>query len=73
MASERSRFTVPITCPHCGQTGTMLWEEDDGHTRGAKTKRELVQVAQGFHAEEGRTDSGDPIIVCDACDEIQDD
>lgn len=71
MASERSRFPVQITCPHCGQTGTLLWEEDDGRTSGPKGKRTLIAPAPGFHVEQGRTESGDPLIVCDACDEIQ--
>jgi phage terminase large subunit GpA-like protein len=70
MASERSRFMVQITCPHCGQSGTMVWEEDDGHTPGPRKKRALV-MATGFHAENSRTRSGDPVIVCDACDQIQ--
>ncbi len=64
---------VQITCPHCGQSGTMVWEEDDGLTLGPKGKRKLVSSAKGFHAEDGRTDSGDPLIICDACDKIQDD
>jgi hypothetical protein len=71
MPRGRAQFTVAITCPHCGQTGTMTWEEDDGHTPGPKGRRRLVQVASGFHTEHGRTASGDAIIVCTDCDQIQ--
>ena len=31
----------------------------------------LVEVHGEFHAETGRTESGDPVIVCNACDTIQ--
>jgi hypothetical protein len=73
MASERVRFPVPITCPHCRRTGTMVWEEDDGSTPGQKGKRRLIAMAPGFHVERGRTESGDPMVICDGCDEIQED
>jgi hypothetical protein len=53
--------------------GAIMWEEDDGHTPGRKGARRLIQVSPGFHSEHGRTQSGDPVIVCDQCDEIQTD
>jgi hypothetical protein len=30
-------------------------------------------VSSGFHCEEGRAANGEPVIVCDVCDEIQPD
>jgi hypothetical protein len=29
-----------------------------------------VRLSDGFHVEEGRLKGGKPVIVCDACDEI---
>jgi hypothetical protein len=40
---------------------------------GKREARKLVSVSSGFHAETGRTDSGDPVIVCGVCDCIQPD
>ena len=71
--SGRQQFTLIISCAGCGQTGAVVWEEDDGLTPGRKGARKLMQLSPGFHRESGRTQSGDPLIVCDACDEIQPD
>jgi hypothetical protein len=71
--SKRDQFTVPLKCPNCGQVGSAVWEEDDGHTKGQNAPRKLLRLSNGFHTEKGRTHSGDPIIVCDPCDEIQPD
>jgi hypothetical protein len=71
--SARDPFTLVITCPGCGQGGAVAWEEDDARTAGRRGARKLMQVSPGFHSESGRTQSGDRLIVCDQCDEIQPD
>jgi hypothetical protein len=73
MADERSRFNVAITCPNCGQTGSVIWEDARDFGRMQGSQRNLIHISGGFHAEGGRTQSGDPLIVCNECDEIQDD
>jgi hypothetical protein len=71
IGSKRVQFTVSITCPQCGQAGSIASEEDDGMTPSMRGKRTLIRVSNGFHAEVGRTDPGDDLIICDHCDEIQ--
>lgn len=71
MSGGHQQFTVPIRCSHCGQEGSVVWEETAGHERGPV--RKLVEISAGFHSESGRTMSGDPVIVCDVCDQIQQD
>jgi hypothetical protein len=67
----REQFTIAIKCSHCGQPGAVMWEENSlGHRRDG-LQRALMNVSPGFHAENGRTQSGDPLIVCDTCDTIQ--
>ena len=69
----RSRFSVILKCPHCGQIGQAVWEEASNNDRTRGPERQLIQVSSGFHPELGRTQSGDPLIICDECDHIQDD
>ena len=73
MIAGRAQFILDIQCPECGQRGMTVWEEDDGFARGPKRKRALILIAGGFHAENGRTKSGDPAIICDACGAPQQD
>jgi hypothetical protein len=47
-----------------------LWEENS-IANPSGPQRRLVRVAGDFHSELGRTQSGDPLIVCDKCDAIQ--
>jgi hypothetical protein len=49
------------------------WTEgpDGGHALGSK--RTYIDVSSGFHPGDGRADNGEPIIVCDICDQIQPD
>jgi hypothetical protein len=68
---DRQRFSVPLKCPNCGAEGFARWEEAGGRRHGVE--RKLIVLDGGFHTEAGRTQSGDPMIVCDACDEIQPD
>jgi hypothetical protein len=67
---SRARFDIAITCA-CGQTGNVTWEENHRAAQPDGPQRKLVSVSSGFHAEEGRTQSGDPLVVCDSCDAIQ--
>jgi hypothetical protein len=69
----REQFTIDIACPHCGQNGHAVWEENAPSNRSGGAERALVQLSPGFHAEAGRTQSGDPVVVCDGCDTIQPD
>ena len=71
MADERSRFSAAITCPNCGQTGDVVWDEATGPDRTRGRQRQLVYISGGFHSETGRTQSGDPLVICDVCDQIQ--
>jgi len=73
MADERQRFTVTITCPNCDASGAVVWEESADHDRDRGSERRLISVDGEFHRETGRTPSGDPVIVCNVCDEIQPD
>jgi hypothetical protein len=69
------RFTLPLRCPHCGQTGEVVWTESAGGNRNRGSARALVSISEGFHAEVGRLgiDKDNPIVVCNVCDEIQPD
>ena len=73
MADARQQFTVAITCANCGALGAVVWEETGDNHRRRGSERRLLSLHGEFHRESGRTNSGDPLIVCDACDEIQPD
>jgi len=67
------QFTVAFKCLHCGEVGVRTWAESTGQSHAAGEGRTLISVTEGFHIETGRTVSGEPLIVCDACDQIQPD
>ena len=68
----RNQFRLNFSCNHCGALGTAVWEENSPpEPRGPQ--RRLVTVGGEFHSETGRTQSGDPLIVCNNCDTIQPD
>ena len=71
MNGARRPFTLDITCSNCGQTGTVTWNESVAMDRPHGPDRRLADLSEGFHTETGRTQSGDALIVCDSCDEIQ--
>jgi len=73
MGDERQQFTVAITCPNCDAPGAVVWEESADHDRTRGSQRRLVSVHGAFHRETGRIAPGDPVIVCNVCDEIQPD
>ena len=69
MAAQQ--FSAPFKCAHCGQEGVRVWEEPDSQSRAAGEGRKLISVSEGFHIETGRTASGEPLIVCNVCDQFQ--
>lgn len=69
MAPEE--FTAAFTCPNCGEAGVRRWEESVAESRIPGEGRKLLSVSDGFHIETGRTQSGEPLIVCNKCDEFQ--
>ncbi|MEO7054577.1 MAG: hypothetical protein ABI191_06350 [Rhizomicrobium sp.] len=73
MKDEPVKFAAAFVCPNCGQKGARHWKEgpDHGHAQGSN--RLFVDVSRGFHCEDGRAANGEPVIVCDVCDEIQPD
>jgi hypothetical protein len=73
MVTTPERFSAHFRCANCGQTGTRAWEEPSSRSRVQSEGRRLIEVSGGFHIEEGRTASGEPLVVCDTCDEIQPD
>jgi hypothetical protein len=68
MADEPQQFTIAVACPNCDGRGAAIWEESGDPARGLA--RRLISLQGAFHRETGRTGSGDPVIVCNACDEI---
>lgn len=73
MAHKRQQFTVAITCSNCRTPGAIIWEEARGHDRARGSERRLMSIHGEFHRETDRTESGDLVIVCNLCDEIQPD
>jgi hypothetical protein len=73
MAGKRQEFTVAIICANCGTPGAVVWEEAGDQHREHGPQRRLISLHGEFHRESGRTRSGDPLIICNACDEIQPD
>jgi hypothetical protein len=71
VVAERRNFETIIKCPTCGQSGSLAWVEGPGGGQERGGSRIFVLVSKGFHQETGRMPSGDPVIVCDNCDEIQ--
>jgi endogenous inhibitor of DNA gyrase (YacG/DUF329 family) len=69
---ERDQFRIEIICPFCQALGAVVWEENS-HINPNGAERRLIDIYGAFHAETGRTHSGDPLIVCDQCDTIQTD
>jgi hypothetical protein len=70
---ERDEFRTLLKCPCCQELGAVTWEENSyANPQGAQ--RRLVAVHGEFHSEIGRrSNSGDPLIVCNTCDTIQED
>lgn len=67
---KRDQFRTLLECPHCHVLGAVMWEENSQASPNG-TQRRLVEVFGEFHSEIGRTNSGDPLIVCNSCDTIQ--
>jgi hypothetical protein len=60
---KRSNNHIDFACPHCGQTGEVVW-------KGDKKARVLISLTDGFHLEEGRLPGAKHVIICNNCDEI---
>jgi hypothetical protein len=71
--TDPMRFTVAFECPNCGQKGERHWEKGSNGTEEMGSNRAYINVSDGFHCELGRAANGEPIIVCNDCDEIQPD
>jgi hypothetical protein len=65
------QFTLLLACG-CGARGSVAWEENSAANPRAPQRR-MAAVSDGFHAGTGRTPSGDPLIICNGCDQIQPD
>ncbi len=64
-------FSLKIHCPHCGQAGFVAWEGAGPGDPTPERHPRLVFLSRGFHPETHRTLSGAPMIVCDICDQVQ--
>lgn len=71
MPGPRQKFTNSIACSNCGTLGAVVWEESGSKDRARGPERRLVTIHGEFHQEPARAASGDPVIVCNLCDEIQ--
>jgi hypothetical protein len=72
-APDPVQFAVAFQCPNCGQKGARHWKEGSDGGQKMGSNRTYTNVSAGFHCEEGRAANGEPLIVCDVCDEIQPD
>ena len=61
-------FSLKINCPHCGQAGFVAWEGAGLNDPVPDNQPRLVFLSRGFHHETGR---GAPLIICDICDQAQ--
>jgi hypothetical protein len=67
MLLQRFHTIAVLKCPHCGVEGAAVWESVEDQSAG----RRLVNLRGQFHSETGRTNSGELLIICTECDEIQ--
>jgi hypothetical protein len=67
------KFAVAFQCSNCRQKGARHWEEGTDGSRKLGSARAYLNVSSGFHCEEDRAANGEPVIVCDVCNEIQPD
>jgi hypothetical protein len=58
---------LEVSCPNCKAEGHGIWRAE-GLDRA---RWKLLGTSSGFHGEESRTVTGKPVLVCNACDEIQ--
>jgi hypothetical protein len=66
-------FSLKISCPHCGQAGFVAWEGAGAGDPTPERHPRLVFLSRGFHHEMGRAVLGPMLIVCDICDQVQED
>lgn len=67
--SGARQYDTPLRCAYCDAQGNARWEETAGEP-GAPA-RILIGLAGPFHSEPMRSRSGNAMIICSACDEIQ--
>jgi predicted RNA-binding Zn-ribbon protein involved in translation (DUF1610 family) len=67
------KFAIAFKCPNCGQKGARHFVEGADKSHKLGSHRVYTDVSNGFHSGEGRAANGEPLIVCDVCDEIQPD
>lgn len=67
--SDARRYATPLRCAYCDAQGNARWEE----TGAGDPARILIGLDGPFHSEPMRTRSGNAMIICSACDEIQPD
>lgn len=67
--SGARQYDRPLRCAYCDAIGNARWQE----TGGGDPARILIGLAGPFHSEPARTRSGNAMIICSACDEIQPD
>jgi len=65
------KFAVAFKCPNCGQKGARHWVEGPDKSQKPGSQRRFIEVSSGFRCKDGRAANGEPVIVCDICDEIQ--
>jgi hypothetical protein len=68
---DAQQFSQALVCPECGQKGSVVWSETILAMPPLGSRRLLLFVSPGFHAESGRTHSGEVLVVCSECDMIQ--
>ncbi len=66
-------FSVTLSCPRCREMGQVVWEETASMERAQGSRRRMIALHGNFHKTEERGNSGDPLIVCNACDQIMPD
>jgi hypothetical protein len=63
----KTRFTTPLFCDHCGQTGFATWEGNLASRWESLTVAAAVCTSDGFYLRENSTMNSGPQIVCSEC------
>gem|GEM_PF-1601343 len=68
--NAKTRFTTPLFCDHCGQTGFATWESNLPSRWGNLTVTAPVCTSDGFYLRENSKMSSSPQIVCSECGSV---
>jgi len=70
--SSKDKFTIPLQCPACGQTGEAnCWQEDGWAFVKGNQGTSVTNVSPGFTRVKERSFWGDDInFVCDECGDL---